>query len=69
MADPCSFANTDECVCINISWFAKVLFDEEHFECKAQLEFEIKKDGVQNLVSDNKEIVMCANSISPDWRI
>lgn len=50
MADPCSFSKPDECVCTNISWFVDLLFDKHVLDCHAELDFEVKENGVKNLV-------------------
>ena len=49
--DPCSFSRPNQCLCTNISWFVDVLIDRKILECRVQLEFEVKKDGVKKMVS------------------
>lgn len=34
-----------------MSWFVDVLIDKKILECRVQLEFEVKKDGVKKMVS------------------
>lgn len=49
--DPCSFSRPNQCLCTNITWFVDVLIDKKILECRVQLEFEVKKDGVKKMVS------------------
>ena len=50
MADPCSFSKPSQCTCTNISWFVNVLFEKQILDCRAELDFEVKENGVKTLV-------------------
>lgn len=56
MADPCSFSKPDECLCTNIRWLVDVLFDKHILDCRAELDFEVKENGVTNLALDTRDI-------------
>ena len=49
-SDPCSFSKPSECVCTHISWFVDILFAKQILDCRVELEFDVKKNGVRNLV-------------------
>ena len=51
MSDPCSFSAPSECECTHINWFVNVLFEKHILDCRAELEFEVKKNNVEKLVS------------------
>ena len=51
MSDPCSFSAPSECECTHINWFVNVLFEKQILDCHAELEFEVKKNNVDTLVS------------------
>ena len=48
--DPCSFSKPNQCLCTYISWFVDVLMDKKILDCRVQLEFEVKEDGVKKMV-------------------
>lgn len=50
MVDPCSFSKPNECRCTHISWFVNVLFEKQILDCRAELDFEVKENGVKKLV-------------------
>ena len=50
MTDPCSFSEPSQCTCTHISWFVNVLFEKQILDCRAELEFEVKENGVKTLV-------------------
>ncbi len=50
MADPCSFSKPNECTCTHIKWFVNVLFEKQILDCRAELDFEVKENGVKQLV-------------------
>ena len=50
MADPCSFSDPSQCTCTHISWFVNVLFEKQILDCRAELDFEVKENGVKTLV-------------------
>ncbi|XP_066014580.1 leukotriene A-4 hydrolase [Pocillopora verrucosa] len=56
--DPCSFSRPNQCLCTNISWFVDVLIDKKILECRVQLEFEVKKDGVKKMVLDTRDLTV-----------
>ena len=51
MSDPCTFSAPSECECTHINWFVNVLFEKHILDCRAELEFEMKKNNVEKLVS------------------
>ena len=51
MSDPCTFSSPSECECTHINWFVNVLFEKHILDCRAELEFEMKKNNVEKLVS------------------
>ena len=51
MSDPCSFSAPSECECTHINWFVNILFEKHTLDCRAELEFEVKKNNVEKLVS------------------
>ena len=51
MSDPCSFSAPSECECTHINWFVNVLFEKYILDCRAELEFEVKKNNLEKLVS------------------
>lgn len=51
MSDPCSFSAPSECECTHINWFVNVLFEKHILDCRAELEFEVKKNNLEKLVS------------------
>ena len=50
MSDPCSFSEPNDCICTYINWFVDVLFDKHILDCRTELDFEVKGNGVKNLV-------------------
>ena len=50
MADPCSFSEPSQYTCTHISWFVNVLFEKQILDCRAELDFEVKENGVKTLV-------------------
>ena len=50
MADPCSFSDPSQCTCTHISWLVNVLFEKRILDCRAELDFEVKENGVKTLV-------------------
>ena len=50
MADPCSFSDPSQFTCTHISWFVNVLFEKHILDCRAELDFEVKENGVKTLV-------------------
>lgn len=50
MSDPCSFSAPSECECTHINWFVNVLFEKHILDCRAELEFDVKKNNVEKLV-------------------
>lgn len=58
MSDPCSFSEPEDCICTYIKWFVDVLFDKHILDCRAELDFEVKGNGVENLVLDTRDITV-----------
>lgn len=58
MSDPCTFSEPKECICTYIKWFVDVLFDKHILDCRAELDFEVKGNGVENLVLDTRDITV-----------
>ena len=57
MADPCSFSEPSQYTCTHISWFVNVLFEKQILDCRAELDFEVKENGVKTLVRFENKIV------------
>lgn len=64
MSDPCSFSTPSECVCTHISWFVNMLFEEHVLDCRAELEFEVKKNNIKELVLDTRDLTV--NQVTND---
>lgn len=58
MSDPCTFSEPEDCICTYIKWFVDVLFDKHILDCRAELDFEVKGNGVENLVLDTRDITV-----------
>lgn len=58
MSDPCSFSAPSECECTHINWFVNILFEKHTLDCRAELEFEVKKNNVEKLVLDTRDLTI-----------
>lgn len=58
MADPCSFSEPSQYTCTHISWFVNVLFEKHILDCRAELDFEVKENGVKTLVLDTRDLTI-----------